>query len=67
MRRDLLDLRIDKRWVYQQWMFSAYLDIQNTNYFLYNSPELYQYNYDDSERKSIGWIFLPTLGIRAEF
>lgn len=62
-----VDVRIDKKWIFKNWMLSTYLDIQNVNYFIYNSPELYIYNYDDSERKEIGGIVLPTLGFRAEF
>ncbi|MFH0921084.1 MAG: TonB-dependent receptor [Fibrobacterota bacterium] len=62
-----LDARIDKKWVFQNWLLSAYLDVQNTNYFLYNSPEAYDYGYDDSERQVIGGIIIPSLGVRAEF
>ena len=62
-----IDFRIDKRWVFKKWALSTYLDVQNLNYFVYNSPEMYIYSYDDSERKSIGGIILPALGIRAEF
>ena len=62
-----IDVRLDKKWVFKNWMLATYLDIQNLNYFVYNSPEMYIYNYDDSERKAIGGIILPTLGFRAEF
>lgn len=62
-----LDIRVDKRFVFKNWMLSAYLDIQNVNYFFYNSPEEYQYNYDGSERETIGSLILPSCGIRAEF
>jgi outer membrane receptor protein involved in Fe transport len=62
-----LDLRVDKRFVYKSWMLSGYLDLSNVNYFFYNSPEIYGYNYDNSQRKSIGAIFLPSLGLTAEF
>ncbi len=62
-----LDLRVDKKWLYKKWTLSAYLDIQNANYFFYNSPEIYQYNYDNSERAPVGGIILPSLGFRAEF
>ncbi len=62
-----LDIRVDKKFVYRSWILSTYLDVQNTNYFFYNSPEFYQYNYDSSERQVIGGIIIPSLGIRAEF
>ncbi len=62
-----LDFRLDKKFVYKNWILSAYLDVQNLNYFFYNSPEFYSYNFDSSERQTIGGIVLPTIGIRAEF
>jgi hypothetical protein len=62
-----VDGRIDKQWLYNSWTFSLYLDVQNINYFWYNSPELYAYNYDSSQRQAIGGIILPSLGVRAEF
>lgn len=62
-----LDLRADKKWLFKQWTLSAYLDIQNANYFFYNSPETYRYNYDNSERTAVGGIILPSLGVRGEF
>jgi outer membrane receptor protein involved in Fe transport len=61
-----LDIRIDKRWVYQSWMLNAYLDIQN----VYNqvNVENLDYNYDFS--KSLpqqGLPLVPVLGLRGEF
>lgn len=61
------DIRFDKRFVYRDWMMSVYLDVQNVNYFFYNSPEFYEYNYDYSERKAVGGLILPTLGVTASF
>lgn len=62
-----VDLRVDKRFVFRDWMMSVYLDVQNANYFFYNSPEFYEYNYDFSERKAVGGLILPTLGVTASF
>jgi hypothetical protein len=62
-----LDLRLEKKFTYDKWIMSLYLDVQNVNYFWYNSPETYDYNYDGSERQTIGWIFYPSLGFHAEF
>ncbi|MCL2012873.1 MAG: TonB family protein [Cystobacterineae bacterium] len=61
-----LDIRIDKRFVFKQWMLSLYVDIQNvTNR---KNPEVANYNYDYSKRTYIsGLPILPTLGIRGEF
>ncbi len=61
-----LDLRIDKRWIYQGWMLSLYLDIQN----VYNraNPEGLQYNADYSDsRPQQGLPILTILGMRGEF
>jgi TonB family protein len=62
-----IDARVDKRWVFRRWVLTTYLDVQNLNYFFYNSPEMYAYSYDDTERKAIGGIVLPALGVRVDF
>ncbi|PID78657.1 hypothetical protein CSB20_14085 [bacterium DOLZORAL124_64_63] len=61
------DLRVDKRFARGNKVWSFYLDLQNANYFLYNSPEGYTYNYDYSRRGEYGWIFMPALGARVDF
>jgi outer membrane receptor protein involved in Fe transport len=61
-----LDLRVDKRWVYQRWMLTAYLDIQN----VYNrsNVENYSYNYNFRRANPLqGLPILTILGIKAEF
>lgn len=62
-----LDVRADKKFVFRNWMLSAYVDVQNLNYFFYNSPEYYDYNYDNSEREAVGSVILPTIGMKASF
>ena len=62
-----IDLRVDKKFIMKKWILSTYLDLFNVNYFFYNSPELYDYNFDYSERNPVGFIFLPSIGIKAEF
>ncbi|OGS37116.1 MAG: hypothetical protein A2293_12980 [Elusimicrobia bacterium RIFOXYB2_FULL_49_7] len=62
-----LDVRVDKKFIYEKWILSAYLDVQNVNYPIYNSPETYDYNYDYSDRQVIGGIIIPSLGVKAEF
>ncbi|MBN2528815.1 MAG: TonB-dependent receptor [Deltaproteobacteria bacterium] len=60
------DLRLDKRWIYDRWILTAYLDVQN----IYNSPNVsgYQYNYDSSERRPRqGLPILPVIGVKGEF
>ena len=61
-----LDLRIDKRWVYDTWMFGIFLDVQN----VYNAAnqEAIQYNFDFSESQPVsGLPILPSLGINAKW
>lgn len=62
-----VDLRVDRTIARGSTTWSLYLDLQNANYFVYNSPEGYTYNYDFSRREPYGWIFLPSLGARVEF
>jgi len=62
-----LDLRIEKKFTYDKWIFTAYIDVQNVNYFWYNSPETYEYSYDGFERQTVGGIIIPSFGLKAEF
>lgn len=60
------DVRVDKRWVYESWMFSLYLDIQNvTNR---TNAEFRVPSYDYTSTVEIpGLPIFPTLGLRAEW
>ncbi len=61
-----LDVRIDKRWIFESWMLNAYLDVQN----VYNRPNAdgVSYNYDFSESESqTGLPIIPVVGLRGEF
>ncbi len=61
-----LDVRGDKRWVFDTWMLNVYLELQNA----YNreNPEGRSYSYDfrQSQHQS-GLPLLPVLGVRADF
>jgi TonB family protein len=61
-----LDLRVDKKWIFENWIFTAYLDVQNaTNR---QNPEGYRYNYDSTEKQvRAGLPIIPVLGIKGEF
>jgi TonB family protein len=61
-----VDVRIDKRWIFNSWMLDAYLDIWNlTNRRNAEDP---QYNNDYSQGSSTpGFPILPILGVRGEF
>jgi len=60
-----VDVRFDKKWIFDRWILTAYLDIENvTNQ---KNPEEVNYNYDYSQSAIItGLPFLPTLGLKAE-
>jgi outer membrane receptor protein involved in Fe transport len=61
-----LDIRLDKRFVFQRWMLSLYLDIQNV--YSYQHSEFLQYNHDYSERGVLkGLPIVPSIGIQGEF
>ena len=61
-----LDVRVDKRWTFDGWRLSTYLDIQNVYYA--KNPEGYQYNYNYTQKSTInGLPIIPSLGVRGEF
>jgi hypothetical protein len=62
-----LDVRVDKSFLYKNWILSTYLDFQNLSGFLYRSPEQEWYNYDYTDKTTISAIPIAALGVRAEF
>ncbi|MGE3975446.1 MAG: TonB-dependent receptor plug domain-containing protein [Bdellovibrionales bacterium] len=61
-----LDLRADKKWVYDTWILWAYLDIQNIS--SQKNAESIRYSYDYSSKATItGLPIFPTLGVKGEF
>jgi TonB family protein len=60
------DVRIDRRFVYDKWIFTGYLDVQNaTNR---TNPEALFPNYNCQGYSTLtGLPIFPTLGLRAEF
>ena len=61
-----LDVRLDKKWIYDKWILSLYLDIQNlTNR---KNIERIEYAYDYASHSEVsGLPILPTLGLKGEF
>lgn len=61
-----LDLRVDKRWVFDTWSLAAFCDLQNaTNQ---RNFEFYQYNYDYTQVQGFpGLPIIPVVGIDARF
>lgn len=61
-----LDLRLDKRWIFDVWTFSAYLSLVNT--YNQENVENLGYNFDFTQSKpTIGLPLFPILGVRADF
>ena len=61
-----LDLRLDKKWIYDRWMLNFYVDLQNV--YDRANPEGIQYNYDFSQNKVQGGLpILTIVGLKAEF
>ena len=61
-----LDVRVDRKWTFDTWILTAYLEIQN----LYNrgNAENTIYNYDSTETTNLtGLPIIPSFGIRGEF
>ena len=61
-----IDIRIDRKYIYDTWILTAYLDIQNILNAKNASSLEYSYDYTHSEKVN-GLPILPTLGIKGEF
>jgi hypothetical protein len=61
-----LDLRIDRKFIFDQWLMFAYLDIQNVSNHKNVQNINYSYDYSQSQ-PTTGLPILPTLGIRGEY
>ena len=60
------DVRFDKKWVFDRWIVTGYLDIQNITNHENAETIRYSYNYQQSE-KVTGLPIYPTLGVKMEF
>jgi len=61
-----LDVRLDKKWIYDAWMLNFYIDLQNV--YDRANPEGLQYNYDFSRSAVQGGLpILTIIGLKAEF
>lgn len=61
-----IDLRIDKRWNYETWRFSMYLDVQNVTNRSNPQDASYNYNFTQSTYQATLPI-IPSIGARGEF
>ena len=61
-----IDLRIDRQFVFNNWLLTAYLDVQNLTNTA--NPQSLQYSYDYTQKNAVqGLPILPTLGVKGEF
>jgi len=60
------DIRFDKKWVYNTWVLTGYLDIENaTNR---SNPQEINYSYDYRQSATVtGLPIMPIFGVKAEF
>ncbi len=61
-----LDLRVDKKWVFKNWILSLYLDIQNVYNYQATEFVLWNFNYTQSTTLN-GLPIIPSLGIKGAF
>lgn len=61
-----VDARLDKKWVFDSWVLSAYLDVQNlTNQ---KNVDTLRYSYDYQKQEPVSFLpILPSLGVKGEF
>jgi TonB family protein len=60
------DARVDKRWVYESWMLSMYVDVRNVSN--HSNAEFRVPSYDCTDYVTIpGLPIFPTIGLRADW
>jgi TonB family protein len=62
-----LDIRIDKKIVFDKFIFSLFIDLQNLSWLVYKSPEIEIYSYDLSEKILFSNFPMYTLGFKVEY
>lgn len=60
------DVRLDKKWIYERWILSLYLDVQNATNRRNQENVEYAYDYGSLVTSS-GLPILPALGLKGEF
>jgi TonB dependent receptor-like, beta-barrel len=61
-----LDVRVEKTWTFESWMFSTYLDIQNVTNHSNSEFLIWDYRYEDNW-KVPSIPFFPSFGISARW
>ncbi len=61
-----LDIRIDRKYIYDRWILTAYVDILNV--LNAENPQSIEYSFDYRQKKRVrGLPILPTFGVKGEF
>lgn len=61
-----LDIRVDRRWIFEQWILDVYIDVQNV--LNTGNVESMAPNYDYTKQRPIyGLPIFPALGIRGQY
>ncbi|MCC6809482.1 MAG: TonB-dependent receptor plug domain-containing protein [Deltaproteobacteria bacterium] len=61
-----LDLRVDKKFTFNTWWLTVYVDVQNV--YNHQNAEFFQYSFDFSKQQYFsGLPVLPVLGLEAEW
>jgi TonB family protein len=60
-----LDIRLDKTWIYNKWIFNAYVDLQNV--YNHSNPQQSEFNYNyQKSQYTPGFPIYPIIGLRGE-
>jgi TonB family protein len=60
-----IDLRVDRKWIFDRWMLTLYFEIQNA--LNQSNPEGIRYNYNFTQSQPItGLPIIPSIGLRGE-
>ena len=60
-----VDIRLDRKWIFDTWMLTAYLEIQNA--LNRANPEGQRYNYNFTQSQVITSLpIIPSIGLRGE-
>ncbi|MBN1981492.1 MAG: TonB family protein [Chitinivibrionales bacterium] len=70
-----IDLRVDKKMVYKNWIYSAYIEFFNIGYFLYKSPQMstldpvkpFDLTTNRPNRRYIYQYSIPSIGVSGQF
>ena len=62
-----LDIRVDKKFVFDKWILSFFWDLQNISYLVYKSPEFEIYNYDYTDKTVFSNFPMYAIGVKIEF